>query len=370
MLAAKSDFIGLEGITHLATGGEPPLLKAHREAFETFARDKARGFEGYRAHWAVGADVRQRLAAMTGLAANEFALLGSTSAGIASVLSSFEWRRGDNVVTSTLEYASGRYAFARLAGLGVENRLVAPSGWEVDIDGLIAACDGRTRIVYVSQVSYLTGQALDTAALSAALRPRGIALLVDVSHALGVVPVDGKLADFLVCAGYKWLLGTHTGILAWNRSAWPDFNPLHIGWNSATPGPTPASYALKESAGRAEAGNPNHLDVYLLQTSLAYLANIGIERIAAHARTLGGTLRAELAALGLTVTTPAAPEDRAGNICFAHPAAERLMALAAEDDILVWADSGRVRISIHAFVDAADIARLLKKLPTYLQNAG
>ena len=27
MLAPKSDFIGLDGVVHLATGGEPPLLK-------------------------------------------------------------------------------------------------------------------------------------------------------------------------------------------------------------------------------------------------------------------------------------------------------------------------------------------------------
>ncbi len=219
MLAPKSDFIGLEGITLLATGGEPPLLKSHREAFEEFARDKARGFEGYRAHLAVGDDVRSRLATLTGLSADDFALLGSASAGIASVLSSIDWRSGDNVVTSSLEYASGRYAFARLAGLKVETRLVEPAGWQVELDGLIAACDARTRIVYVSQVSYLTGQALDIATLSAALRPHGIALLVDVSHALGVVPVDGRLADFIVCAGYKWLLGTHTGILAWNKAS-------------------------------------------------------------------------------------------------------------------------------------------------------
>ena len=32
--APKSDFIGLEGKVHLATGGEPPLLQAHRQAFE------------------------------------------------------------------------------------------------------------------------------------------------------------------------------------------------------------------------------------------------------------------------------------------------------------------------------------------------
>ncbi|MFP6688897.1 MAG: hypothetical protein VCD31_06170 [Alphaproteobacteria bacterium] len=46
----------------------------------------------------------------------------------------------------------------------------------------------------------LTGRAPDIAALSASLRPRGIAVLVDVSHALGVIPVDGRLADFMVCA--------------------------------------------------------------------------------------------------------------------------------------------------------------------------
>ena len=369
MLAPKSDFIGLEGITHLATGGEPPLLKSHREAFEEFARDKACGFGGYRAHWAVGDDVRGQLAAMTGLAANDFALLGSALASIASVLSPINWRSGDNVVTSSLEYASGRYAFARLAGLEVETRLVEPAGWQVELDGLIAACDARTRIVYVSQVSYLTGQALDIATLSAALRPHGIALLVDVSHALGVVPVDGRLADFIVCAGYKWLLGTHTGIFAWNKASWPDFEPLHIGWNSASQGPTPASYRLKHGAGRAEAGNPNHLDAYLLRTSLAYLGAIGIDCIARHVWAFGGTLRTALAELGLTVTTPAEPEARAGNICFTHPAAERLMELAAEDDILVWADSGRVRLSVHAFVDEDDIARLLDRLPEYLSKA-
>ena len=46
-----------------------------------------------------------------------------------------------------------------------------------------------------------------------------------------------------------------------------------------------------------------------------------------------------------------------------------LMALAAEDDILIWSDSGRVRLSVHAFVGADDIARFLDKLPGYLQKA-
>ena len=44
MLAPKSDFIDFDDkLVHLATGGQPPLLKRHKLAFEQFALDKARG---------------------------------------------------------------------------------------------------------------------------------------------------------------------------------------------------------------------------------------------------------------------------------------------------------------------------------------
>ena len=97
MLAPKNDFIGLENITHLTSGGEPPLLKAHRDAFEAYARDKSLGQPGYWAHWEVGNEVRASLAAMTGMSADDVALTGSASEGIARVISSIEWQAGDNV---------------------------------------------------------------------------------------------------------------------------------------------------------------------------------------------------------------------------------------------------------------------------------
>ncbi|MCP4469994.1 MAG: hypothetical protein GY815_04790, partial [Gammaproteobacteria bacterium] len=42
-LIAKSDFVGLENITHLAAGGEAPMLKSHRQAIDQFMIDKSRG---------------------------------------------------------------------------------------------------------------------------------------------------------------------------------------------------------------------------------------------------------------------------------------------------------------------------------------
>ncbi|WP_340116533.1 aminotransferase class V-fold PLP-dependent enzyme [Pelagibius sp. 7325] len=364
--APKSDFIGLEGKVHLATGGEPPLLVKHREAFEAFAIDKARGFDGYWTHWKVDDEVRVTVARMMCLEPGDIALLGNASDGIMSVVSGIDWRPGDNVVAPELDYASGRYALASLKARGVELRLVPARGWALNEDDLLAACDSRTRLVYVSQVNALTGQHVNLEKLSAGLND-GPMLLVDASHAFGVVPLRGDLSDFLVTACYKFALGIHEGILGWNRRRQPDFAPGGAGWSSATAGPTAADYVMKPDARRFEYGNAGHLGAYLLRESLTYLESFGIDAITAHVRSLAERLIAGVGALGLEVMTPAGPENHAGNVCFRCADPEAVMRRAAEEAILVWSDNGRVRISVHLFTTQGDVEIFLERLPRFLR---
>ena len=364
--APKSDFIGLEGKVHLAAGGEPPLLKAHRAAFERFAADKAAGYSGYWRHWEVIEEVRARIARWTGLEPGDIALLGNASEAIMRVVSSFDWQPGDNVVAPELDYASGRYALASLKRQGVELRLVPAQGWVLQSGQLLAACDARTRLVYLSQVNALTGQHIDLAAISAGLRDTPTALLVDASHALGAVPVRGDLADFTVSCCYKFALGIHEGILAWNRRRRPDFTPLGAGWVSATAGAGPGEFHLKAGARRAEYGNAGHLGAYLLRESLDYLDSYGIDAIAAHLRRLSGRLIAGMTKLGLEVMTPAAPESRAGNAAFVRSDTRSFIRKADADGILVWGDNGRIRASAHLFTTREDIEHFLERLPGYL----
>jgi len=213
-LVPKTDFISLQGKTSLVAGGEPPLLKRHRDAFEEYAKDKSQGYSGYWQHWAVNEEVRTLLADMLHLATDDISLLGSASEGISQVVSSIDWYADDNAVTADLDFASGRFAFSRLKRFGVEPRIVDGHGSYVDVEKILEACDEKTRLVYISQVNYNTGQHIDIAPLSAELAARGIPLLNDASHAMGVVPVDGRDADFVVCCGYKWLLGAQTGALS------------------------------------------------------------------------------------------------------------------------------------------------------------
>ena len=360
MIAPKSDFIDFDdGLVHLATGGQPPLLKRHQQAFEQFAHDKSRGTAGYNAHWEVGEQAKILLEQMTGLPARDHAFVGSASEGIARVVSSLEWRAGDNVVVSSKDYPSGRFSFLRLQALGVEARIVEADGWYIDPDRLIESCDTRTRLVYLSHVTSLTGQRFDLTHLSNGLTKLGVALLVDASHSLGVVPVDAQLADFTVCSGYKYLCATHLGILAWNRERQPEFNPLSVGWASGDGTPDGRSYTLYDDARRAQVGNPNHLDIYILETSLRYLLGFGIDTIATHVYGLAERLHQQLGGLGLEVVTPGPPAERAGNIAFADADDANIVTQAAKAGILLWDGDGRVRSSIHLFNTEADIDRYI-----------
>lgn len=364
--APKTDFIGLEGKIHLATGGEPPLLQSHRGAFERFANDKAGGFDGYFTHWRVVDRVRERLATWVGLEAGDIGLVGNASEGIVKVCSSIAWQTGDSVVVSALDYASGRYALSSLQRQGVELRLVPGRAWHLATEDLLAACDDRTRLLYVSQVNALTGQELDLAALSAALEGGPTALMVDVSHALGVVPVDGTLADFLVSCCYKFVLGVHDGILAWNRRRRPHFEPFGAGWRSGQGTGDPGAFTPKDTVERAEFGNAGHLGAYLLEDSLAYLEGFGIDAIAAHTRSLSERMIAGMTDLDLDVMTPAGPENHAANAAFHWPDPKPVVERAAAEDILIWGDNNRIRTSAHLFATADDVERFLDRLPVLL----
>ena len=108
-----------------------------------------------------------------------------------------------------------------------------PAATTSAMDDLAAQVDRRTRLLLVSQVSYLTGQRLDLARCAELARGAGARLAVDATHAAGVVPVPGALCDFLVSSCYKWLLATHgVGLFAYSARRVGELQPATVGWHS------------------------------------------------------------------------------------------------------------------------------------------
>jgi selenocysteine lyase/cysteine desulfurase len=373
MLIPKSEFVGLETVAHLCTGGESPLLKSHRRAIDQFFSDKVTGETSRARFEATYQRCRQKAARLLAVEPAEIALLASASEGINLVAHALSWQPGDNVVVCDVEFPSDVLPWTRLQSQGVEIRVVSQRDWVIHLDDLAAAIDGRTRVVAVSLVSYFTGQRLDLVALSALVRASSALLLVDATHAAGAVTVPASYADVLVSSCYKWLLGVHgVGLFYWNRQRLPDLPPPFLGWHSGLTIPdwqAPTTFILRPDADRFVAANPNYLGVYVLDNALDYLLQIGSAAIEAHALQLSGLVWAGLTEQGWAVMTPQPAVQRAGNICFTTPDTQGLTRSLAEQGVLVWGSYGgvgsRVRVSTHLYNDEADVERLLAALGAY-----
>ena len=220
-LIDRREFVGLEGVTHLCTGGEAPWLRSHTAACERFGAMKSGGMAGREEMFRIGERARARAARILGVAPDELAFLAHSSEGLNQAVRSVEWRAGDNVVFADLEYPSLVYPSAMLRERGVEPRVVRTRGHYLSLDDLAAHVDRRTRLVLVSLVSYLTGQRLDLARCADIVHGAGARLAVDATHAAGVVPVPGEVCDFVVSSCYKWLLATHgVGLFGYSAGGW------------------------------------------------------------------------------------------------------------------------------------------------------
>lgn len=382
-LLPKTAFVGLAepgAPAHLATGGEAPYMRRHAGALARFAEDKSGGMAGRERLFATYRRCKARLGQLLDVDADDIALLPSSSHAVHLLRYGLDWRPGDNVVVADVEYPSLIYPWPELAAQGVELRIVRrqPGSWEIPAARFAEAVDGRTRALLVSQVSYLTGERYDLAELAriahaaggAEGRPRAL-LGVDATHAAGVVPVAARHADILWSSCYKWLLGVHgLAVCYLNPEVWGERTPPFPSSHSARSTrdvDNPERFSFQPGAARFETGNPPFIAIYVLDSALEVLLEIGSERIERHALALSGRVREALAARGYTLMTPAevgaggAAERlprRAGNICVAVPDPAALAARLAERGVQVWSGDGRVRISTHLFNDDADVDRL------------
>jgi cysteine desulfurase/selenocysteine lyase len=92
------------------------------------------------------------------------------------------------------------------------------------------------------------------------------------------------------------------------------------------------------------------------------MAPLAIEDIERHVLALGGMLRDGLAKLRLDVLTPATERERAGNVAFATDRSEPLEAALCKAGVITWSGGGRLRLSVHAFNDDADVGRAVSEL--------
>ena len=367
-LISPDEFVGLEGITHLCVGGEAPWLKAQKIVHADFARLKSAGSGGRAEIYELGERCRGRMGLLWNVSPDRIAFMPSASEGMNWLARGLNWKSGDNVVTTNLEFPPVAYAWRRLMSRGVEVRFVPHRNWIVHEDDLLGAMDSRTRVLAVSHVSFYTGQCLDLQQLSKGARSKGALFAVDSTHSSGVLNVPAELTDLTVSSSYKWMLATHGAAPCYlSTRAEEQIEASCFGWRNLAVWPAQQAERLPEVAEMPmpyllEPGNPAMLVIMHLDRSLERLLSIGIDSIEHHAISLAEQVSAGLEHLGFTVITPRRRAARSGNTCFRIEDAEGLQNQLAEQGILCWGEFGRVRISTHAYNGSSDVTHFLKVL--------
>jgi len=155
-------------------------------------------------------EVRAGFRGWLGDPSGELALGGSTHDLVIRFLSGLDLAGRRRVVTSDGEFHTLRRQLARLAEAGVDVVWVAAEPADTLAERMADAVDDHTAAALVSAVLFESARIVPHLdALASACRRRGVELLVDAYHALGVValPIQALgLADaWVVGGGYKYL---------------------------------------------------------------------------------------------------------------------------------------------------------------------
>ncbi len=259
---------------------------------------------------------RSLLAKLMKARGDEVALVKNTSEGVNLAALLVDWKKGDNVVVSDVDFPANVYPFLNLKKKGVTARFLRGNR-ALTPEGIASAIDEGTRLVSLSHVMYRDGYRLDIEGIGNACEEAGVLFHVDATQSLGALRLEVKKAkiDFLSVAGYKWLLsplGSGSFYIA-AKHLESDAMPL-MGWKSVKEPLAfdATSYEIADSAARFELGNQDVAAFLGMEAALRLLMRIGGERVERRVLGLSSMILRGLKELGLEVLSDFPDENRSG----------------------------------------------------------
>jgi L-cysteine/cystine lyase len=204
---ARAQFPVLERYAYLNAGTNGPLARATIEAITNWnQRDLQQGRFGeayFEQILALRERAREELADVLEVPPENLALVSSTTNACNVVLAGLGLSADDDIVTTDVEhFGLLGPLLASPAKVRVARVLDAPAD---QAPGLIAEqITGRTKLIAVSHVSWVTGNSLSPSEIS---RPPGVPILVDGAQTAGACPTGAIEFDFYTVSAQKWLCG-------------------------------------------------------------------------------------------------------------------------------------------------------------------
>lgn len=369
----RRDFPTLEGMTYLNTAAEgiPPLVVG--QALAQYFRDRQLGMDGRPLHFAQWEAARRLAAQLFGLSVEEVGICSSSSEAYNLAALALQLKPGDEVVINDLDFPAGSTPWMQPA-CPATVRLWRSREGALHVEDLIPLLGPRTRLVNTSLVSFYNGFMVSISEIAEAVRKYSPALLaVDVTQAVGRVPLNLTDADLIVSSTHKWILASHGGGLVGVRKEREEELTVPAGgwFNLQDPFGEERFQRIASKPGAASfmVGMPNFAAIYAIRAAMEYILGVGIENIARAADPLLHACLDGLSELPIELLTPRKKGSLAGILAFRHPATKRIHHDLHNKNIHVMHPNGRIRISIHGYNTSQDVDRLLQALKEALSNA-
>ncbi len=371
----RQEWFEFEDATYLNVSGQSPMPRVSLRTVQSAMEAKK-----YPHHkpdstfFEVPNRIRASIARLIGGKADEIALTSGASAGAAAVAYGLTWKPGDEIITAKGEFPLQYTVWKPMEEReGLKLKIVSPRDRFLTADDLIAAMTPKTRLVSVSLVRFDDGSLLDAPRLAAACHAQEALLLLDVSQCCGALPMDATQlgADFLVSAGYKWLLGpfgtgffwaksSHIGIMRpgpfyWMAVAGSD-NFASLSFDDPKPAPSAKRWDAPESASYF------NFNLVAMDVSIDFVVRMGPELVAAHNRRLIEFMYERLPKDRCVPASPLDPAQRGPYGCFAARSREKtaeLYQLLRKENVVVSLREGNIRVSPHLYNTERDIDRLI-----------
>ena len=262
------------------------------------------------------------------------------------------------IVTDRDNFPTDRYVLEGLAESrgGTIRWIEADAHSGLQPADVAAAVGPDTALVALSHVAYRSACLLDMAAITTVAHDAGALTLWDLSHSVGVVPIDldGTGADLATGCTYKYL-NSGPGAPAFLYVAAEHQAGLRQpvwGWlGRRDPFAMAPGYVPADGIGAMLSGTPPILGLAAVAGGLDLVCEAGITALRAKAVALSEFVIARhdawLAPLGVVLGSPRRSADRGGHVSLVHPAAADLCrALAAQGVIVDFRPPDIIRVGL------------------------
>ncbi len=306
---------------------------------------------------------------------DDVALIPSVSYGVATAAKLFAPPRNTRVLTLENDHVSPVLEWrtrAAEAGFAVDAvRQPSDGDWTA---ALLEAIDRPgappASLASISAVHWSDGCAIDLGRVAAALRRHGAALLIDATHAAGVMQLDVQAldADFVVFPTYKWVLGPYGRAFLYVAKRWQSGVPLEqtgAGRQaiSSETAPYLRNLAYVESARCFDMGERDFfVSLDMASIGMEMMSLWGAAAIRERLRMLTNRLADGLRSTGMQMQDARLRAPHILSLAFPGGMPEGLVDRLAAAQVYAAPRLGRLRISPHVYNDEADIDRCVGAL--------